>query len=42
MGVARRIAERYEVKMNAVLDRAEDPRGMADYFYAQPRSGRGR
>ena len=35
MGVARRIAELYEVKMNAVLDRAEDPREMVDYSYAQ-------
>jgi hypothetical protein len=35
MGVARRIAELYEIKMNAVLDRAEDPREMVDYSYAQ-------
>ncbi len=35
MGVARRIAELYEVKMNAVLDRAEDAREMVDYSYAQ-------
>ena len=35
MGVARRIAELHEVKMNAVLDRAEDPREMVDYSYAQ-------
>ncbi len=35
MGVARRIAELYEVKMNAVLDRATDPREMLDYSYDQ-------
>lgn len=35
MGIARRIAELYEVKMNAVLDRASDPREMVDYSYVQ-------
>ena len=35
MGVARRIAELYEVKVNALLDRVEDPREMLDYTYAQ-------
>lgn len=35
MGVARRIAELYQVKVNALLDRAEDPRQMLDYTYAQ-------
>ncbi|HCU93331.1 MAG TPA: phage shock protein A [Actinobacteria bacterium] len=35
MGVARRIAELYEVKVNALLDRLEDPREMLDYSYAQ-------
>ena len=35
MGVARRIAELYQVKVNALLDRAEDPREMLDYSYAQ-------
>ena len=35
MGVARRIAELYEVKMNAALDRATDPREMLDYSYRQ-------
>ena len=35
MGVARRIAELYEVKVNALLDRVEDPREMLDYSYAQ-------
>lgn len=33
MSIARRIAELYEVKVNALLDRAEDPREMLDYSY---------
>jgi phage shock protein A len=37
MSTARRIAELYEAKMNAVLDRAADPRELADYSYAQLR-----
>jgi phage shock protein A len=35
MSIVRRIAELYEVKMNAVLDRAADPREMVDYSYVQ-------
>ena len=35
MGIARRIAELYEVKVNALLDRTEDPREMLDYSYAR-------
>ena len=35
MSIARRIAELYEVKMNAVLDRAADPRELVDYSYVQ-------
>jgi len=35
MSIARRIAELYEVKMNAVLDRATDPRELVDYSYIQ-------
>ncbi len=35
MSIARRIAELYEVKMNAVLDRTADPREMVDYSYVQ-------
>jgi phage shock protein A len=35
MGIARRIAELYQEKVNALLDRAEDPREMLDYSYAQ-------
>jgi phage shock protein A len=35
VGIARRIAELYEVKVNALLDRAEDPREMLDYSYAR-------
>ncbi len=35
MGIARRMAELYQVKVNALLDRAEDPREMLDYSYAQ-------
>jgi phage shock protein A len=34
MGIARRIAE-YEARVNALLDRAEDPREMLDYTYAE-------
>ncbi len=37
MSVAHRIAELYAAKMNAVLDRASDPRELADYSYAQLR-----
>jgi len=35
MSIARRIAELYKVKMNAVLDRAADPRELVDYTYVQ-------
>jgi phage shock protein A len=35
MSIARRIAELYNVKMNAALDRAEDPREQVDYTYVQ-------
>lgn len=35
MGVARRIAELYQIKVNALLDRAEDPRELLDYSYEQ-------
>ena len=35
MGIGRRIAELYEVRVNALLDRAEDPRQVLDYSYAQ-------
>ena len=35
MGIARRIAELYEAKVSALLDRAEDPREMVDYSYVQ-------
>lgn len=35
MSIARRIAELYQAKVNALLDRAEDPREMLDYSYAQ-------
>ena len=35
MGIARRIAELYEAKVNALLDHAEDPREMLDYSYAE-------
>ena len=35
MSIARRIAELYEVKMNAALDRATDPRELVDYSYVQ-------
>ena len=35
MGIARRIAELYQAKVNALLDRAEDPREMLDYTYSR-------
>src|SRR5271165_3067873 len=35
MSIARRITELYNVKMNAVLDRAADPRELVDYSYVQ-------
>lgn len=35
MGIARRIAEVYEAKVNALLNRVEDPREMVDYSYSQ-------
>jgi phage shock protein A len=35
VGIARRIAELYEARVNALLDRAEDPREMLDYSYAE-------
>jgi phage shock protein A len=35
MGIGRRIAELYEVKVSALLERAEDPRQVLDYSYAQ-------
>ncbi len=35
MSIARRIAELYEAKMNAALDRATDPRELVDYSYVQ-------
>jgi phage shock protein A len=35
MGIGRRIAQLYEVKVNALLDRAEDPREALDYSYAR-------
>ncbi|HUY44712.1 MAG TPA: PspA/IM30 family protein [Streptosporangiaceae bacterium] len=35
MGIARRIAELYEIKVNALLDSAEDPREVLDYSYVQ-------
>lgn len=34
MGIGRRISELYQVKVNALLDRVEDPREMLDYSYA--------
>ena len=37
MTTARRIAELYEAKIKAMLDRAADPRELADYYYAQLR-----
>jgi phage shock protein A len=35
VGIGRRIAQLYEVKVNALLDRAEDPRELLDYSYAR-------
>ena len=35
MSIAHRIAEMYAAKMNAVLDRACDPRELADYSYVE-------
>lgn len=35
MGIGRRIAQLYEVKVNALLDRAEDPHEVLDYSYAR-------
>ena len=35
MGIASRIAELYEAKVKALLDRAEDPREMIEYNYAR-------
>jgi len=35
MSIARRIAELYEAKMSAALDRAADPRELVDYSYVQ-------
>lgn len=35
VGIARRIAELYAAKVNALLDRVEDPREMLDYSHAQ-------
>jgi phage shock protein A len=35
MGIARRVAELYQIKVNALLDRVEDPRETLDYSYAQ-------
>jgi phage shock protein A len=35
MSIARRIAELYNVTMNAALDRAADPRELVDYTYVQ-------
>ena len=37
MSTVRRIAELYEAKMNAVLDRVANPRELADYSHAQLR-----
>ena len=37
MGMAHRIAELYQARVNALLDRAEDPREMLDYSYGQQR-----
>jgi phage shock protein A len=37
MSIARRIAELYEAKLNAALERATDPREMVDYSYVQLR-----
>ena len=35
MGVAHRIAELFQAKVNALLDRAEDPSEMLGYSYRQ-------
>jgi phage shock protein A len=35
VGVARRVAELYQIKVNALLDRVEDPRETLDYSYKQ-------
>jgi hypothetical protein len=35
VGIARRVAELYEMKINALLDRAEDPLEMPDYSCAR-------
>jgi phage shock protein A len=35
VGIGQRIAQLYEVKVNALLDRAEDPREALDYSYAR-------
>jgi phage shock protein A len=35
MGIGRRIAQLYEVKVEALLDRAEDPREVLEYSYAR-------
>ena len=37
MGIARRVAELYRAKVNALLDRAENPREMLGYSYGQQR-----
>ena len=37
MGIAHRIAELYRAKVNALLDRAENPREMLGYSYGQQR-----
>jgi phage shock protein A len=37
VGMARRVAELYRAKVNALLDRAEDPREMLGYSYGQQR-----
>jgi len=35
VGIGRRLAQLYEVKVNALLDRAEDPREILEYSYAR-------
>jgi len=35
VGIGRRLAELYEIKVNALLNRAEDPREVLDYSYAR-------
>jgi phage shock protein A len=42
MGIANRIAELYRVRVNALLDRAEDPGEMLDYSAAQQQEFLGR